>query len=91
MERIRVRAPEVVFDQHMLRRPRSVMAAQYSLPYVVGATLAYGSRRFDAYREDFFDDPRILALADKVDGTRDVEMEKDYPARVGATVELHFR
>ncbi|HQR54465.1 MAG TPA: MmgE/PrpD family protein [Burkholderiaceae bacterium] len=91
LERIRVRAPEVVFDQHMLRRPRSVMAAQYSLPYVVGATLAYGSRRFDAYREDFFDDPRILALADKVDGTRDVEIEKDYPARMGAAVELHFR
>lgn len=91
VERIRVRAPEVVFDQHMLRRPRSVMAAQYSLPYVVGATLAYGSRRFDVYREDFFDDPEILALADKVEGTRDMEIEKDYPARMGAAVELHFR
>jgi 2-methylcitrate dehydratase PrpD len=91
IERIRVRAPEVVFDQHMLRRPRSVMAAQYSLPYVVGATLAYGSRRFDVYQESFFDDPKILALADKVEGTRDLDIEKDYPARMGAAVELYVR
>jgi 2-methylcitrate dehydratase PrpD len=91
IERIHVRAPEVVFDQHMLRRPRSVMAAQYSLPYVVGATLAYGSRRFDAYQESFFDDAKILALADKVEGTRDLDIEKDYPARMGAAVELDLR
>lgn len=91
VERIRVRAPAVVFDQHMLRRPRSVMAAQYSLPYVVGATLAYGSQRFDAYQESFFDDAKILALADKVEGTRDLDIERDYPARMGAAVELHLR
>jgi 2-methylcitrate dehydratase PrpD len=91
LKRIHVRAPEVIFDQHMLRRPRSVMAAQYSLPYVVGATLAYGSRRFDAYQEAFWGDPRILMLADKVEGSRDPEIERDYPTRMGAAVELHFR
>lgn len=91
VERILVRVPETVLDQRMLRRPRSVMAAQYSLPYVVGATLAYGSNRFDAYQDQFFDDAKILGFADKVEGVRDLAIEKEYPTRMGAAVELHLR
>jgi 2-methylcitrate dehydratase PrpD len=88
VQHIRVLGPEVIFDQHMLRRPRSVMAAQYSLPYVVGATLAYGPNRFDAYQDRYFNDPAILRLADIVEGDRDLEIESHYPARMGAAVEL---
>ncbi|MCC6531170.1 MAG: MmgE/PrpD family protein [Burkholderiales bacterium] len=90
VQRIHVRGPEALFNQHMLLRPRSVMAAQYSLPYAVGATLAYGSSRFDAYQERYFDDARILDLADKVEGSRDAEIEAHFPARMGAAVALHF-
>ena len=90
VQRIHVRGPEALFNQHMLRRPRSVMAAQYSLPYAVGATLAYGSSRFDAYQDRYFDDPAILGLADKVEASRDMEIEAHYPSRMGAAVEVHF-
>lgn len=86
--RIDVRGPGVIFEQHMLRRPTSVMAAQYSLPFVVGATLAYGPHRYDSYREDRLDDPAILRLADRVEGERDAEIEAHYPAHMGTAVEL---
>ena len=87
-KRVMVRGPGVVFDQHMMRRPTSVMAAQYSLPYVVGATLAYGPTRYDSYGEAFHQDPRILALADVVEGEADAEIEKHYPAHFGTSVEI---
>ena len=46
---IRVSGPEILVSQHMLRRPESVMAAQYSLPYALGAALVYGPGRYAAY------------------------------------------
>ena len=91
VERVHIRGPEVLFDQHMLRRPRAAMAAQYSLPYVVGTALAYGSNRIDVYQPPFFDDPRILRIADRVDGERDLAIEAHYPAQMGGAVELHLR
>jgi 2-methylcitrate dehydratase PrpD len=51
------------------------MAAQYSLPFAVGATLAYGSHRYDSYREDRLEDPAILSLADRVACAADAEIE----------------
>jgi 2-methylcitrate dehydratase PrpD len=55
-----------------------------------GATLAYGSSRFDVYQERHFDDPSVLGLADKVEEIRDPAIEAHYRARMGAAVELHF-
>jgi 2-methylcitrate dehydratase PrpD len=86
--RIDVRGPAVIFEQHMLRRPTSVMAAQYSLPFVIGATLVYGPHRYDSYREDKLADPSILSLADRVSGEADAEIEAHYPAQMGTAVEL---
>lgn len=88
ISRIDVRGPRVIFDQHMLRRPTSVMAAQYSLPFVVGATIAYGPHRYDSYREDRLADAGILRLGDMVHGEADAEIEAHYPAHMGTSVEV---
>ncbi len=85
---INVRGPGVLAEQHMLSRPTSVMAAQYSLPFVVGASLAYGPYRYDSYREEKLSDPAILALADLVTCAPDAEIEAHYPAQMGSSVEL---
>lgn len=90
VSRIRVRGPAAMFEQHMLARPRSVMAAQYSLPYVIGVTLAYGATRFDAYSEAFWDDPAILAFAEKLECERDAQIEATYPGQMGGAVEIQF-
>jgi 2-methylcitrate dehydratase PrpD len=88
IERIAVRGPGVLVDQHMMRRPTSVMAAQYSLPFVVGATLVYGPHRYDSYREDRLSDAGILSLADRVECKADTEIEAHYPAQMGTAVEI---
>ncbi len=86
--RIDVRGPSVIFDQHMLRRPTSVMAAQYSLPFVIGATLVYGPHAYESYRDDKLTDPAILKLADRVEGEADADIEAHYPAHMGTAVEI---
>jgi len=74
-----------------MRRPTSVMAAQYSMPFIVGATLAYGPHRFDAYREDRLGDARILGIVDKVEGAADAEIEAQFPAHMGTAVAITLR
>lgn len=88
IKRIAVRGPSVLAEQHMMRRPTSVMAAQYSLPFVVGATLVYGPHRFDIYRDEKLDDIDILSLADRVECETDSEIEAHYPAQMGTSVEV---
>src|SRR5262245_27498438 len=86
IERIEVSGPSCMLDQHMMRRPASVMAAQYSMPFIVGATLAYGPHRFDAYRQDRLEDARILGIVGKVEGAADAEIEAQFPLHMGTAV-----
>ena len=72
----------------MLRRPVSVMAAQYSLPFALGTSLVFGPDIYEAYAEDKFEDARILSLADKVEAVEDDEMEAAFPEHFGSWVEL---
>jgi 2-methylcitrate dehydratase PrpD len=88
IKRIAVRGPGVLADQHMMRRPTSVMAAQYSLPFVVGATLVYGAHCYDTYREEKLADADILSLADRVECEADAGIEAHYPAQMGTAVEI---
>ena len=77
--------------QHQMRRPDSVMAAQYSMPYIVGATLAYGPTRYDAFDVDHHDDKRILDIVDRVEAKHDAELDAFVPAKMPNRVELHMR
>ena len=72
----------------MIRRPSSVMAAQYSLPYIVGATLTEGPQAFDAYGEDHHDDSNILRLADLVEAKHDADIEAAFPKHMGSGVDV---
>ncbi len=87
---ILVRGPRKLAEQHMTRRPQTPMAAQYSLPFTVGATLAFGPDRFDAFEPDHLSDPRILAWADRVAVEPDADLEALYPAQFGTQVEVTF-
>ena len=90
VEAITVHSPLVSLEQHQLRRPDSVMAAQYSMPYIVGATLAYGPSRFDAYETAHHTDPAILGLIDRIEARRDPSFEPVYPEHMGNAVEIRM-
>jgi 2-methylcitrate dehydratase PrpD len=85
---LRVGGPEIMVSQHMLRRPTSEMAAQYSLPYTLGSALYFGPRSVDGFMEGALSDPRILAIADRVESELDAEMEAAFPRHFGSWVEL---
>ena len=91
IDRIVVRGPHAHADQHMIRRPTSVMAAQYSLPYIIGATLAEGPQAYDAYAESHHNDNKILSLADKVETQHDAEIEAKFPLHMGSGVDITMK
>ena len=88
---ITVRGPRVLADQHMLRRPASPMAAQYSLPFVVGATIEFGPARYDAFASSNLQNPSILRWADLVEVEFDRDLQEQYPAHFGTKVEVGFK
>ena len=91
IEKIVIRGPQSHADQHMIRRPTSVMAAQYSLPFIVGATLAEGPQAYDAYGEDRHSDPKILRLADMVETQHDADIEAVFPRHFGSGVDITMK
>ena len=91
IERIRVGGPALLATQHMMTRPTSMMAAQYSLPYTMGASLVAGPYAHEAYAVDRLDDAAILGLGDRVEAVADEGMEKAFPAHYGSWVEITLK
>lgn len=85
-----ISGPQLIADQHMLAQPTSTMAAQYSCPYIVGATLSYGPYRYDAYGDAFLDDPSIRRIAQRVRFELSETLMQYYPSRfaTGARIDL---
>lgn len=91
IDSIVVRGPRVLSDQHMIRRPTSAMAAQYSLPFVVGASLEFGPTNFDAFKQENMSHPGILKWADMLKVEHDQELQSQYPEHFGSEVEVFFK
>ncbi len=91
IDRITVHSPETAIVSHQMKRPDSVMAAQYSMPYIVGATLAYGPTRYDAYGEGHHNDHRILDVIDRVEACHDIGFDALVPAKMPNRVDLHLQ
>lgn len=90
IKRIKVGGPSIMATQHMQRRPRSVMAAQYSLPHTLAASLLHGPRAVEGYTEAAMADPRLHGLADLVEAETDQEMDAAFPAHFGSTLEIEI-
>jgi 2-methylcitrate dehydratase PrpD len=85
-----VRGPRVLSDQHMIRRPTSPMAAQYSLPFVVGASLEFGPTNFVAFEQQNMAHNGILGWADMLEVEHDEALQSQYPKHFGSEVEVSF-
>lgn len=88
---ITVGAPSVVALQHMMRRPTSMMAAQYSLPFVVAAAIVKGPYSDGAFEPAALSDPGVLSVADKVHCVHDAGMEAAFPRHFGSWAEVEKR
>lgn len=88
--KIVVGGPAIFESQHMMYRPTSMMAAQYSLPFVLGAALVAGPYKEDAFADANLGDQRVLDLCDRVSAVVDDKLDKEFPAHFGSWVEVEF-
>jgi 2-methylcitrate dehydratase PrpD len=85
-----VGGPEVLSTQHVLRRPQSEMAAQYSLPFALGAATVFGPRSVDGYSEVALANKEILEIADRVDVVIDEKLQGRFPGHFGSWLEIEM-
>ena len=69
-------------------RPATRETADHSLPYIVAAALVDGDFSDAIFAPDRFTDPRILALADKITITEDVELTRAFPEKFRCGIEI---
>ncbi len=91
IEKIVVGGPAVFETQHMMYRPTSMMAAQYSLPFVLGAALVAGPYTEQVFADDNLGDAQVLEIGDRVSAVTDDKLEKAFPAHFGSWVEVTFK
>ena len=89
--KIKVRSPATAIEGHQMVRPDSVMAAQYSMPYIVGATMAYGPARFDAFGDEHHRDQRILHIVDRVEVSHQSSFDPMVPGKFPHGVDIEMR
>jgi 2-methylcitrate dehydratase PrpD len=88
--RIRVHSPQNAITGHQMARPDSVMAAQYSMPYIVGATMAYGPERYDAFDTPHHGDRRILDIIDRIVVEHEERFDPMVPKKMPHSVDIEL-
>ena len=91
IKKIVVGGPAVFKTQHMMYRPTSMMAAQYSLPFVLGAALIAGPYSEQVFADENLGDTDVLAISDRVSAVVDDKLENAFPAHFGSWVEVTFK
>ena len=68
--------------------PRTVVGAQFSLPFALGLALRYRRVGLEEVSEANLTNPEVLALGRKVEVTVDPELARQFPAKTAARVTL---
>ena len=83
-------AYETLFTPHETRyRPKTVVDAQFSIPYTVAVAVLYGRPLPHHFTDEMIRDAGVLALTARVKGVPDEEYEMQYPERY--PTEITFR
>ena len=79
-----------MIDGHLERRPRSTMAAQYSLPYTTAVAMLSDPTNPDSFDDEATARPDVLALADRVVATCAPDLDALFPGNWASRVKLHY-
>ena len=85
---VRVHTGRRAVEQNGDPAPRETMAAQYSIPYCVGVSLAKDGRDPAAYAEENLWDPQVRAVAARTVLSVDAHIDQLFPAHFGTRVEI---
>ena len=70
------------------RAPKSVVAAQFSMPYAAAIALLHGRASLNEYTEEMLDIPQLKEMMSRVRCVEDDALEADYPRKWPAWVEV---
>lgn len=91
IEQVRVETYKPALDIACYRRPESANEARFSMHYVVATALARGSVRLAAYEPEQLADPNIRALIERIEVHVDPAIDRSFPGRRSARVEVLTR
>ncbi|MGL4243360.1 MAG: MmgE/PrpD family protein [Beijerinckiaceae bacterium] len=69
-------------------RPANMLAAKFSLPFSIATMIVHGEAGLDAFRDAARSDPRVMALARKVNVNEDPKLTAELPGKRPARVRL---
>jgi len=72
-------------------RPKTIVDAQFSIPFVVGAAMVRKRISLREFTEESIRDSEILEIASKVKGEEDPEYTKGYPERFPTSIEIELK
>jgi len=95
IKEVRVRTFKVGIDTLMKPeerryRPKTIVDAQFSIPFVVGAAVVRRRISLSEFTEESIRDPEILEIASRVKGEEDPEYTKGYPAKFPTSIEVEL-
>jgi len=83
--------PIVVTPEESKYNPRSVVDAQFSMPFGAAVAMLYGKASLDEYTLEKLNSPRVRKMMNKVSCVEDPELDKVYPKQWPATAEIVTR
>lgn len=84
--KISIGGPRISVVQHMVYEPRLIMAAQYSLPFIIALGMLADIEDPNIFDEKILKDREVLDFAKKVFGFEDEEMERVFPEKFASKV-----
>lgn len=88
----RIAVTSLPFAERMtIRAPANMLAAKFSIPYAVAASLVRGRTDVEAFRESVVRDPEVLALAARVEVRGDPGIAMQRTDRPVATVSVTLK
>jgi 2-methylcitrate dehydratase PrpD len=82
--------PLVCEPQGRKYSPSNMVDAQFSMPFGTAIALTYRAAGLDRFTEDNFGSPEIRSLMSKVVLTKDIRIEKHFPAEWASYVQVHL-
>jgi 2-methylcitrate dehydratase PrpD len=78
----------VAEPEELKRNPRTVVDAQFSMPFGAALAMIYGRASLDEYVQEKVSSPQIKDIMDRVYCRKDPELEKEFPKKWPASVEI---
>jgi 2-methylcitrate dehydratase PrpD len=83
--------PFVVKPEEKKCAPKSLIEAQFSMPFGAAVAILYGKAGLEEYIPEKWESPEVKKMMTRVSCVEDPELEKDYPQKWPATAEIRTK